>query len=267
VCARCGVEKPEEEFYRRSERKCGRQYACKECVHAARVANARNIASKVCTRCGVEKPNEDFDRRWKGTDARQPACKECVRIARRVAYHANPEKFRAENRARYAKDRERRAAMEREYRRANPERYRAKCRAWRLANPERVRANALRARTSITLSDYDRMFREQDGRCAICRRPETVVEPRTGAPKRLSIDHDHACCSGDRRACGRCVRGLLCSRCNAALGFLGDDPDFLEAGARYLREHARRQSGADEAVGGPAGGPTCTTPDASKEVA
>jgi hypothetical protein len=75
------------------------------------------------------------------------------------------------------------------------------------------------------------MFAEQNGRCAICRQVETTRGPN-GRPRRLSIDHDHET---------RDIRGLLCHRCNVALGLLDDNPELLDAAAGYLRAASRRR--------------------------
>jgi hypothetical protein len=56
------------------------------------------------------------------------------------------------------------------------------------------------------------------------------------ATERLDIDHDHACCPGDR-SCGKCVRGFLCRSHNVGLGMFGDDPAQLRAAADYIERH------------------------------
>jgi hypothetical protein len=60
------------------------------------------------------------------------------------------------------------------------------------------------------------MLEEQDYACGICREPFGENAPR--------IDHDHKHCpprpSGVSYSCGKCVRGLLCVRCNTWLGWL-----------------------------------------------
>ena len=88
---------------------------------------------------------------------------------------------------------------------------------------ERVR------RYGITLDDFDALFEKQGGRCAICR----STSPSNGG-RDWSIDHDHSCCP-QAGSCGRCVRGILCTRCNGGLGSFGDDPERLSAAIDYLR--------------------------------
>lgn len=118
---------------------------------------------------------------------------------------------------------------------ANPEANRARVREWQQANPGRVKAkhaeyradgrksisdrkSYLKRTYNLTVQEYDEMLAEQDGGCAICGRP-----PRPDIS--LHVDHDHA--TG-------CIRGLLCFRCNNALGDFLDDESLLREAAGYL---------------------------------
>ena len=61
----------------------------------------------------------------------------------------------------------------------------------------------------------------QGGRCAICLK----------AGEELEVDHDHRHCPG-KIGCRHCIRGMLCGRCNTALGRIGDEN--IPALIRYL---------------------------------
>lgn len=80
---------------------------------------------------------------------------------------------------------------------------------------------------SLTDADFIALIEAQGNRCAICR----STEP--GGSGAWHVDHDHNCCPGGR-SCGRCVRGLLCSRCNTALGLLDDERPRVESALAYL---------------------------------
>lgn len=92
----------------------------------------------------------------------------------------------------------------------------------RRRNPDLQREANLRAR-GVTLEQYETLWRAQDGKCAICRQPETARQ--NGVLWRLSVDHSH----GDGA-----IRGLLCTRCNPGLGYFRDDPKLLRLAADYL---------------------------------
>jgi hypothetical protein len=65
----------------------------------------------------------------------------------------------------------------------------------------------------MTQEMFDRRLEAQGYACDMCRRPFEDGEP-------IFIDHDRNCCPAEKRSCGRCVRGLLCLRCNTALGYI-----------------------------------------------
>lgn len=80
----------------------------------------------------------------------------------------------------------------------------------------------------FTAQDYERLFEAQNGVCAICSRPETVVDSRHGKTKDLAIDHDHKTGA---------IRALLCSNCNRGLGLFNDDPALLAKAQSYVLYH------------------------------
>lgn len=97
----------------------------------------------------------------------------------------------------------------------------------------------LLARMGITRARYNEMLAEQGGVCAICKQPETVRR-RGEAVCMLSVDHNHACCSG-RKVCGKCVRGLLCHQCNIMVGIMEKRCVSGATADAYLVQHARAE--------------------------
>lgn len=125
----------------------------------------------------------------------------------------------------------------------------------------------LRRTYGISLGEYNQMLAEQGGCCAICKKPPTG--------RRLHVDHDHRVQRGKvyppvkrpdktwsvvfqtpradffvtglktrseakriaKDALTRMsVRGALCWQCNTGLQKWRDNPDHLEAAAKYLRK-------------------------------
>ena len=84
----------------------------------------------------------------------------------------------------------------------------------------------LKTAYGLTLADYDDMLAAQGGGCAIC-----FGKPDAG--KSLAVDHDHNCCA-TTKTCGKCIRGLLCGRCNRALGNFDRRANLFDRAAQYL---------------------------------
>ncbi len=160
---------------------------------------------KRCKHCGQTKPLDDFYKDRKAKDGCRPECKACNLAARAAKYAANPEPYIARVKKWQQENAERLNAYRREYRQ----------------RPDRKAADReyhLKRKYGITIEQYDAMLAAQGGVCAICRQPRP--ENRT-----LHVDHDHV--SGE-------IRGLLCFRCNNALGDFEEQYELFQKAANYL---------------------------------
>jgi hypothetical protein len=207
------------------------------------------VVEATCRQCGVI-----FDPHWKGsgTYARKICSVECQRarvrarargrVDRRTYRERHPEQVittqcsqcdrtfdQLPNVRRY------RLTCSKECRQ---ERHVARARAWHAANYARSNAFNDLAR-SVCLSpaglrqlgfDITRLRQLiADGiRCGNCG---TDAPPRSGSQPGICLDHDHQTGA---------FRGLLCNRCNLALGFAGDTREGLLSLLAYLdRAYAR----------------------------
>lgn len=124
---------------------------------------------------------------------------------------------------------------------------RAAGRTWRRRNPAKMREYKQRYRADdgaerrshlhryykLSAKDYEALRGIQANRCLICH-----VEAEPGV--RLHVDHCHDCGA---------VRGLLCFKCNLAIGLLRDDVGLLRDAIYYLRPHTSEHDHAHAAKG------------------
>lgn len=85
---------------------------------------------------------------------------------------------------------------------------------------EKSREYSLKSKYDITLDQYNKLHQKQKGLCAICG-----TDKPKGRHNRFHVDHCHVT--------GK-VRGLLCSKCNLALGSFNDDKNILTQAIKYL---------------------------------
>lgn len=97
--------------------------------------------------------------------------------------------------------------------------YEGKCKECRHISS---RPKRLLARYGITHEDYERILETQGGVCAICEKFELTSNSRY-----MVIDHCHVL---DK------VRGVLCHKCNTALGLFNDNTKRLMSAIKYLKE-------------------------------
>ena len=119
----------------------------------------------------------------------------------------------------YLKNKERLLSYRSDYYTRNKEVFLTRAKDWTKNNKHSRRANVIKSVYKISLEEYDLLFKKQEGCCQCCKTHQSDLT------KTLHIDHDHKT--------GK-IRGLLCSTCNSALGFVKDDITTLQNMIKYL---------------------------------
>ena len=88
------------------------------------------------------------------------------------------------------------------------------------ATRESRRRSVMKWRYGTTQDEVEKMVAAQNNRCLICN-----TEGEGQGMQRLCIDHDHNT--------GK-IRGMLCRKCNAGLGYFRDNPTLIRTAASYL---------------------------------
>ena len=163
---------------------------------------------KKCKKCGHVKPIDDFHKHSSCNGGVRQPCKQC-----------RSKQFSAAYKQLTVAEKAAKIAQHMQWQKQN-------CDKSREINRRYKRKRAY----GLTATGYSDLLTKQDGVCAICNQPETAK--RRGTLMTLAVDHDHY--TG-------IVRGLLCQRCNRAIGLLHDDYDILDKAAAYLRTHGKQQ--------------------------
>lgn len=124
--------------------------------------------------------------------------------------------------------------------RLHPERVKEIKAKYRKSPPDKSKDGHLQRNYGMSLQQRENAMRSQFYRCAICNTPFVFTQP--------CVDHDHVCCPG-KKSCGKCLRQILCWRCNIVLGHVDDDIQLLTRMIGYLdkwRRHGiQTDSGGD----------------------
>lgn len=95
---------------------------------------------------------------------------------------------------------------------------------FRQENPDKDqqyhRRYKLQSLYGLTIADYEALLISQGGACAICGSASACTNKDN-----LYVDHCHQ--TG-------VVRGLLCQRCNSAIGLMRDNPELCRKAVEYL---------------------------------
>lgn len=193
-----------------------------------------NDKGRECSGCGIFKPWSEFCKHERGANGHQSRCRDCFRAY--IPGRKKQKEYLVTDDGRECSQCGELKAWDEFHRRTDGIHGRMSlckvCVGIKSRNDKaqgRIRGAELTRKYGITLEQYKRLFNEQGGVCAICGKEETNRRVKSENAHYLSVDHDHVTDA---------VRGLLCQRCNAAIGMVNDNIELLQRAIDYLRKYS-----------------------------
>jgi Recombination endonuclease VII len=119
------------------------------------------------------------------------------------------------------KSKEAKRAYEKWYYHTHKSDHMAAQRRWRAKDPIRTRSYRLKRYYGLSAAKVEELSASQNHCCAICGEPFKQKAGRGGP----HVDHCHIT---------KIVRGVLCNKCNMAIGLMRDSPTIALEAAHYL---------------------------------
>ena len=159
------------------------------------------MAQKQCSKCKEFKDLKEFSKDSSTKDGLKCGCRPC------------------------------RGKESKEWQRNNPGKTSTASAKWYTNNPDGAKNRTLKLKYGITIETFNELLKSQDNLCAICKKPETATDKRLGGIRTLAVDHCHKT--------GK-VRGLLCTCCNGALGFIKEDMMCALSLVKYIENNQEK---------------------------
>ena len=175
---------------------------------------AKNLLFKTCPCCNRTLPVDSFyTRNYKdknGNIHKYPdsKCKECKNAYSRNYNNTNKDVLRGTHK----EWRDKNETKVKSYRDKWREKHPNYSKEWAEKNKSKIRLSQIKYNYNLTEEEYKALPKA----CEVC-----------GSIENLCIDHDHIT--------GK-VRGILCSKCNSALGLLGDSKEVILKLASYIEK-------------------------------
>lgn len=240
-CPRCKLTLPLESFRKDPRYSLGVSSYCIKCSRASvlsrwqKIIKEKDIEGKECLKCHIYKTSDQYNKEKHSLDGLKNWCRQC--IGQRNAQHRQKLRLRdhvvlPETAKCYScgvikpssefdvdsglfrgikgECKKCRLIQKSIYCKKHPEYFRLK-----------ARENHYQRRYGISVEQKTALWEKQDKKCAVCDRDLPTFSS-------AQLDHDHS--TGENR-------GILCWKCNSALGNVDDSISRLKKLISYLRKH------------------------------
>jgi len=175
--------------------------------------------TKICNICKIEKlATEEHFYEGSCKDGLASSCIDCHKIYMKNWRARNKDRIRKARKQYYQKHKK--EAIQ--YQQNHKEQMKIYDKKYRQRHSDRIKNKNLKYIYGITLEDKKKIYKNQNNKCKICDNFFDI--------NLLKIDHNHLTNE---------IRGLLCNKCNAGIGFLQENLKILQNAINYLKEYEK----------------------------